>query len=176
MAPKSPTDEGVCKCRCVCLGNRLDPSSGMPAPTPRMPTFRMMLSLAAHEGWHILATDCTQAFANAKPLDVHYVRHIGNESAFYHVTRVSSNMLPKRRFGKAEPTFPNAFSKKFSTIRSPNIVLTHLKSASPGNAFGNGWYARPSTRLARTSFNTTGTHALRRTQSSSYHLEISTEA
>jgi hypothetical protein len=36
-----------------------------------MPTFRMMLSLAAHEGWHILATDCTQAFANAKPLDVH---------------------------------------------------------------------------------------------------------
>ncbi len=33
-----------------------------------------MLSLAAHEGWHILATDCTQAFANAKPLDVHYVR------------------------------------------------------------------------------------------------------
>jgi hypothetical protein len=72
--PKSPTDEGVCKCRCVCLGNRLDPSSGMPAPTPRMPTFRMMLSLAAHEGWHILATDCTQAFANAKPLDVHYVR------------------------------------------------------------------------------------------------------
>jgi hypothetical protein len=72
--PKSPTDEGVCKCRCVCLGNRLDPSSRMPAPTPRMPTFRMMLSLAAHEGWHILATDCTQAFANAKPLDVHYVR------------------------------------------------------------------------------------------------------
>ena len=34
----------------------------------------MMLSLAAHENWHILATDCTQAFANAKPLDVHYVR------------------------------------------------------------------------------------------------------
>jgi hypothetical protein len=72
--PKSANDEGVCKCRCVCLGNRLDPSSGMPAPTPRMPTFRMMLSLAAHENWHILATDCTQAFANAKPLDVHYVR------------------------------------------------------------------------------------------------------
>ena len=72
--PKSANDEGVCKCRCVCLGNRLDPSSGMPAPTPRMPTFRMMLSLAAHENMHILATDCTQAFANAKPLDVHYVR------------------------------------------------------------------------------------------------------
>jgi hypothetical protein len=72
--PKSPNEEGVCKCRCVCLGNRLDPSSGMPAPTPRMPTFRMMLSLAAHQNWHILATDCTQAFANAKPLDVHYVR------------------------------------------------------------------------------------------------------
>ena len=26
--------EGVCKCRCGCLGNRPDPSSGMPAPTP----------------------------------------------------------------------------------------------------------------------------------------------
>jgi hypothetical protein len=72
--PKSDAEEGVCKCRCVCLGNRLDPNSGMPAPTPRMPTFRMMLSLAAHQNWHILATDCTQAFANAKPLDVHYVR------------------------------------------------------------------------------------------------------
>ena len=33
-----------------------------------------MLSLAAHQNWHILATDCTQAFGNAKPLDVHYVR------------------------------------------------------------------------------------------------------
>ena len=72
--PKSANEEGVCKCRCVCLGNRLDPSSGMPAPTPRMPTFRMMLSLAAHQNWHILATDCTQAFGNAKPLNVHYVR------------------------------------------------------------------------------------------------------
>ena len=66
--PKSANEEGVCKCRCVCLGNRLDPSSGMPAPTPRMPTFRMMLSLAAHLNWHILAADCTQAFGNAKPL------------------------------------------------------------------------------------------------------------
>ncbi len=28
------------------------------------------------------------------------------------------------------------FSKHFSTIRSPNRVLTPLKSASPGNAFG----------------------------------------
>jgi len=72
--PKSAGEEGICKCRCVCLGNRLDPSSGMPAPTPRMPTFRMMLSLAAHQNWHILATDCTQAFGNAKPLNVHYVR------------------------------------------------------------------------------------------------------
>ena len=26
------------------------------------------------QNWRILATDCTQAFANAKPLDVHYVR------------------------------------------------------------------------------------------------------
>jgi hypothetical protein len=38
-------------------------------------------------------------------------------------------MLPKRRFGKAEPTvLPSAFSTQFSTIRSPNRVLTPLKS------------------------------------------------
>jgi len=30
----------------------------------------------------------------------------------------------------AEPTFQNAFSKHFSTICSPNRVLTPLKSAS----------------------------------------------
>ncbi len=39
-------------------------------------------------------------------------------------------MLPKRRFWKSEPTFPNAFSKHFSTIRRPNRVFTPLKSAS----------------------------------------------
>ena len=72
--PKSSDDEGICKCRCVCLGNRLDLDSAMPAPTPRMPTFRMMLSLAAKKHMHIAATDCTQAFANAKPMDVVYVK------------------------------------------------------------------------------------------------------
>ncbi len=39
-------------------------------------------------------------------------------------------MLPKRRFWKSEPTFPNVCSKQFSTIRRPNRVLTPLKSAS----------------------------------------------
>jgi len=39
-------------------------------------------------------------------------------------------MLPKRRFWKAELTFQNVFSKHFSTILSPNRVLTPLKSAS----------------------------------------------
>jgi len=39
-------------------------------------------------------------------------------------------MLPKRRFWKSEPTFPDAFSKHSSAIRSPNLVLTPLKSAS----------------------------------------------
>jgi hypothetical protein len=72
--PKNPGEEGTCKCRCVCLGNRLDPSSAMPAPTPRMPTFRFMLSLATKKNMHIAATDCTQAFANARPMDAHYVR------------------------------------------------------------------------------------------------------
>jgi len=39
-------------------------------------------------------------------------------------------ILPKRRFWKAEPTFPNAFSKHFSMNRRPNRVLAPLKSAS----------------------------------------------
>ena len=41
----------------------------------------------------------------------------------------------KRRASKAERTFQNALSKHFSTICSPNRLLTPLKSASPGNAF-----------------------------------------
>ena len=36
---------------------------------------------------------------------------------------------PKRRFWQAERTFGNAFSKHFSNERSPNRVLTPLKSA-----------------------------------------------
>ena len=39
-------------------------------------------------------------------------------------------MLPKRRLWKTGPTFPNGFSKHFSTLRSPNRVLSPLKSAS----------------------------------------------
>ena len=41
---------------------------------------------------------------------------------------------PNEDFGKAETTFQSAFSKHFSTFRSPNRVLTPLKSASK-NAF-----------------------------------------
>ncbi len=39
-------------------------------------------------------------------------------------------MLPKRRFRKDEQKMKCAFSIEFSTIRSPNLVLTTLKSAS----------------------------------------------
>ncbi len=38
--------------------------------------------------------------------------------------------LPKRRFWKAEQKMKYGFSIEFSTIRSPNRVLTTLKSAS----------------------------------------------
>ncbi len=38
-------------------------------------------------------------------------------------------MLPKRRFWRAEQTFGNVFSKHFSNERSPNRVLTYVKSA-----------------------------------------------
>ena len=72
--PKPGEEEGVCKCRCVLLGHRLDPALSVPAPTPRMSTFRMLLSMAAKEDWHVMATDCKQAFANAKPMDLHYVK------------------------------------------------------------------------------------------------------
>ena len=42
-----------------------------------------------------------------------------------------------------EPTFPNAFpGKHFSTIRSPNRVLTTLKSA-PGKRIRKRWFDRP---------------------------------
>ncbi len=44
-------------------------------------------------------------------------------------------MLPKRRFWKADPTFPGAFSKHFSTVCSPNRVLTPLRRCFE-NAFG----------------------------------------
>jgi len=39
-------------------------------------------------------------------------------------------MLPKRRFGKDEQKMKSRFSTDFSMVRSPNRVLTPLKSAS----------------------------------------------
>jgi len=39
-------------------------------------------------------------------------------------------MLPKRRFWKEEQKMTSGFSKRFSMVRSPNLVLTPLKSAS----------------------------------------------
>jgi len=39
-------------------------------------------------------------------------------------------MLPKRRFGKDEQKMKSGFSTDFSMVRSPNWVLTPLKSAS----------------------------------------------
>jgi hypothetical protein len=39
-------------------------------------------------------------------------------------------MLPKRRFWKDEQKMKSGFSTDFSTISSPNRVLTTLKSAS----------------------------------------------
>jgi len=39
-------------------------------------------------------------------------------------------MLPKRRFWKDEQKMKSGFSIEFSTIRSPNGVLTTLKSVS----------------------------------------------
>ena len=41
----------------------------------------------------------------------------------------SKIMVPKRRFWKAEKTLGNVFSKNFSNERSPNLVLTYVKSA-----------------------------------------------
>jgi hypothetical protein len=50
-------------------------------------------------------------------------------------------MLPKRRFWKVGQTFQSAFSKHFSTIRSPKQVLTPLKGASKTQT---EMFARPS--------------------------------
>jgi hypothetical protein len=48
--------------------------------------------------------------------------------------KTSELYAPKRRFWKVVPTFQNAFSKRLSTIRRQNRVLTTLKSAFE-NAF-----------------------------------------
>ena len=49
---------------------------------------------------------------------------------YYLLYHLAKFMLPKRRFWKDEQILQNAFSKHFSTILSPNRVLTPLKSAS----------------------------------------------
>jgi len=43
---------------------------------------------------------------------------------------LSNFMLPKRRFWKEEQKMISGFAKHFSMVRSPNRVLTTLKSAS----------------------------------------------
>jgi hypothetical protein len=56
---------------------------------------------------------------------------LGRSNQRFRVRFRSNVMLPKRRFWKSEPTFPNVFPRKHvSTIRSPNRVLTPLKRAS----------------------------------------------
>jgi hypothetical protein len=55
---------------------------------------------------------------------------------------------PKRRIWKAERTFGNAFSKHFSNESSPNLVLTHVKSALK-NMFPNVCSAFQIIRLGR---------------------------
>ncbi len=50
-------------------------------------------------------------------------------------------MLLKRRFWKTEQTFGNVFSKHFSNERSPNRVLTYVKSALK---IRSRMFARPS--------------------------------
>jgi hypothetical protein len=73
--PKVPGEEGIFKVRCCLLGNRLDKStSSVPAPTPRISTVKFMLSMAAKQNMHVLATDVTQAFLNAQPKEYNYVR------------------------------------------------------------------------------------------------------
>jgi hypothetical protein len=66
--PKTEGEEGIFKARCCLLGNRLDKTaSSVPAPTPRMTTVRMVLSMAAKQQAHVMATDVSQAFLNAQP-------------------------------------------------------------------------------------------------------------
>ena len=62
-------------------------------------------------------------------------------------TRMKKFMLPKRRFWKAEPTFPNVCSKHFSTIRSPNRVLMPLKELR--KHIRKGWFGLPKSSFGR---------------------------
>ena len=73
--PKIEGEEGIFKARCCLLGNRLDKtSSSVPAPTPRMTTVRMVLSMAAKQQAHVMATDVSQAFLNAQPREYNICR------------------------------------------------------------------------------------------------------
>ncbi len=49
---------------------------------------------------------------------------------YYLCNHLANFMLPKRRFWKAEQKMTSGFSIDFSMVRSPNRVLTPLKSAS----------------------------------------------
>ncbi len=75
-----------------------------------------------------------------------FVRHIVMRSSFFFGNQF---MAPKRRFLKVkvkpsnEP-FDDSFSKHFSTVCSPNLILTPLKSAS-----------KKSHRTARSTFENT---------------------
>jgi hypothetical protein len=73
--PKTEGEEGIFKARCCLLGNRLDKTaSSVPAPTPRMTTVRMVLSMAAKQQAHVMATDVSQAFLNAQPREYNICR------------------------------------------------------------------------------------------------------
>ena len=95
--------------------------------------------------------------AASRPRDSHFSSkfmipiHFGRSNKPFRMRFRSTFMLPKRRFWKSEPTFPDACSKQFSKIRRPNRVLTPLKSASkthserlvqwfvlPKSSFGRG--------------------------------------
>ena len=73
--PKTEGEEGIFKARCCLLGNRLGKNaSSVPAPTPRMTTVRMILSMAAKQQAHVMATDVSQAFLNAQPREYNICR------------------------------------------------------------------------------------------------------
>jgi hypothetical protein len=54
--------------------------------------------------------------------------HVGNNISAKYPRRIF--MLPKRRFWKEEQQMKSGFSQHFSTVSSPNRVLTPLKSAA----------------------------------------------
>jgi len=58
-----------------------------------------------------------------------YVFHTTFDRGLKALLFLFATMLTKRRFGKAEKTFGNVFSNHFSIERSPNRVLTYVKSA-----------------------------------------------